>query len=226
MKYAARDLRDAQAVIAIRNSVHVQQRIMELDEFVPYAWQRDIIAMCETVGDDRKINVIWDPEGGKGKTLLSKWLMYTNPNKYYVVNVMSNMYHMATIVSNALASGWSGDTLILNLSRSNADHKIYDALECIRDGMITSQKGMNSGTVLWCMRHMIIMCNWMPKLSAMSKDRWVVWSIVDGNKGGLVEVPYDKAMGIWRDEFHGRNQEFSLSLEGDIRPTNWALDSV
>lgn len=154
-------------------------------------------------GHDRKIIVFHNPLGMDGKTFVCKQLMVHDPVKYFMVSGVAQMYHFSTQLQGAFESGWSGDTLLINLSRSAADYKIYDPLEAARDGVITSSKYAGK-TLLWDSVNLVMMLNWMPNLRAMTWDRWEIYSIHPQFKT-LVPMTYEDGLSILDAEHDARH---------------------
>jgi len=150
-------------------------------------WDNDVIGgrwidgTAETRGDfksgtDRHINVIYNPGGCIGKSVFIASMMAKYPDKVLGIEGLGNSRDVATMISGAMDRGWDGSCVLINLTRSAADHKIYAPLEAIRDGMMTSQK-YTGRTMLWDCKSVWMFVNWMPKLDAVSEDRWIIWGI-------------------------------------------------
>lgn len=146
---------------------------------------------------DRKIIVIHDRGGCSGKTWLAKQCMRVDPVKFHVMTI-TNAYHAATAIDTAMKSGWSGHTLFMDVPRSAAEKDVYSAIEQIRNGLMTRQKYV-SGTMDWDPVNMVLFTNWMPELTAMTKDRWEIYTIEDDL---LLTGPisYENALQIRRQE--------------------------
>ena len=162
-------------------------------------------------GNDRKIIVIWDPIGKCGKTFFCKQLMVHDPRKYLMLQGISCVRDTATVIAGALQNGWLGDTVLINLTRSSADHKIYDPIEALRDGCITSQK-YEGRTMLWDSANLVMLSNWMPKLSSMSKDRWEVYSIEKHLKT-LVPMSFTEACDVYTNEVDARHKANAVHID-------------
>lgn len=135
-------------------------------------WHHELVAMCEETPDPRKIIWYYDSAGNNGKTAMAKWLYMNYPNDWLVCKDMGTSRDAATIVTNALSSGWTGWGFILDLPRSAENHtRIYSYLEEIKDGFVTSQK-YNGRTAVFDNPHVVVMANWLPQVHALSRDRW------------------------------------------------------
>lgn len=132
-------------------------------------WQEKVVdIIVKPCDDDRKIHWFFDAEGNTGKTSLCKYLLIN---------------FGATVVNNGsfsdLAHTLPNDPKIVcfNLPRTLESRVNYSAIEAIKDGMIFSGK-YDSHTKVFDSPHVIIMANFMPKLTALSIDRWVVHDLI------------------------------------------------
>lgn len=160
-------------VTGIMQIYNLKNNVPKRFDFEPHLeWQLELVAMCEENPDPRKIIWYFDQVGNNGKTAMCKWLYVNYPNDWLVCKDMGTSRDAATIVSNALASGWTGWGFILDLPRSAENHtRIYSYLEEIKDGFVTSQK-YNGRTCIFDNPHVIVMANWLPQIGALSRDRW------------------------------------------------------
>lgn len=173
---------DATGIIALYNNKPREMQLKSMTEHF-CGWQYELweeLAFSE--GDDRSVIWIFEEKGGTGKTVFSRSLMIDEPKDVLVTTAVSGAYHMATIIRNHIAEGWNGRIFLMNLTRAAEDHKIYEGLEAIRDGMITSQK-YQGGTVLFDVKHLVVFANWLPNFDALSLDRWDVREIVGAESG-------------------------------------------
>lgn len=126
-----------------------------------YAWQQEIIDICNTEADDRTIHWYWEPEGCTGKTTLCK-ILYTMG---------------ATGIGNSgfkdIAQAIKGNEKIvfMNLTRDLEERVNYSAIEAVKDGLIFSAK-YESGMKVFNSPHVFVFANWKPRIESMSKDRW------------------------------------------------------
>lgn len=139
-------------------------------------WQQQVVnfvtAECK---DDRHINVIWDPIGGVGKSYLVKYLCY-----YHKIAMFP--YMKTNDVMNRVIEGGPKKAYLFDLTRSRpmdvANGELYANLEMIKNGNIVSGK-FKGGEMMMLPPHVWVMMNHEPKLEALSKDRWIIWTIID-----------------------------------------------
>lgn len=139
-------------------------------------WQTELMSELSQHPDDRTLNWIWDHTGCSGKSFLAKYMgMY----KGAFVSCTANVYHVATQLQEFLRHGNAVLTVIFNFTRQTEEHKVYQALEQLKDGMVSSQK--YKGTTLYfpC-PHVVIMANYLPDITQASVDRWKIRTIANG----------------------------------------------
>jgi len=135
-------------------------------------WQQFIVDNCAKK-ERRYINVIFDKEGGKGKSLLAKYIgFHGHGHKIPGHNNMKDFCQYAASLPVATL-------YIVDLPRGTNVKDLpglYTGIETLKDGMIfdgrykASPKYMGSPMV-W------VFCNELPKRSMLSEDRWKWWTI-------------------------------------------------
>lgn len=142
-------------------------------------WQKDLESELMKEPDDRKIIWYYDEEGGMGKTQFSKYMA----SKHGAVIITSGkVADIAYIIKQNIPK-----IIIFNISRTSEDYFNYQALENVKDGLITSTK-YDSSTLIFDSPHVVVMSNFMPNENALSKDRWEIRDSF-GNK--KEEIDYD-----------------------------------
>jgi hypothetical protein len=139
-------------------------------------WQLMFKRFTQTKADDESIVWIQEPKGGCGKTMLARHLYATGGTDVYMVNDLGTFKDSASIVKSAIDGGWTGVLMIVNLGRAAEDYKIYNALEAIKDGIITATKYMG-GTMDWEPGHVVVFANWLPNAEQLSFRRWLIFAL-------------------------------------------------
>lgn len=152
--------------------------------------------------DGRSIYVIYDPIGGTGKTHFIKYMTSLDPKRFFFTQGLGQSRDIAEVVKNAQRNGWTGETMLVNLTRQLADHKIYETLESLIDGMFTSQKYSGS-SMRYEARTVVLFSNFMPNLRKVSVDRWIILGI-DRITKNLVSIPTDEGIRIYIAESEQR----------------------
>lgn len=145
----------------------------EMREF-DHPWQQVWHDRVLGKGTHRKIDWIWDSQGGFGKTTWAIEMFKRYPKDVYMLTQFGGAEKAATIIHNALQSGWSGRVMIIDLPRKAELHSIYEPLESIRNGVVTATR-YQGRTLCFDISWVIVLTNFAPDRSAMSQDRWRVW---------------------------------------------------
>lgn len=167
---------DAAGMKLMFEIMHTEQDNPEYEEYLTklYDWQIEFVFWSDTPSYDNGSLFDWwcQFRGQIGKTQLTIALFMTNPKKYYVMTDLGCMRDAATVMDNARAAGWSGDTIILNLTRFDEHNiNIWKYIESVRDGLLTAVKYMGKPVVYKCKR-LVIFANFLPQYSRISVDRW------------------------------------------------------
>lgn len=145
-----------------------------------YEWQREIWDMVkQPCLDDRTVYWYYDQKGGNGKTALIKSLMH-HMDAFYFEGKTSD------IGNRILALRHKPTICVMNLRRTQEGHVNYNAIEALKDGLISSGK-YEGGACIWDPPHLVVMANFCPKLEGVTKERWVVRKLDDGKYTTLSE---------------------------------------
>lgn len=144
------------------------------------AWQNQLVELISDEPDDRHIIWIRGVKGKEGKSSLIKRLYLQEPQKYYLATSISSCRDTACMIDNALKSGWNSHCLFVNITRTMEDHKIYAALESVKDGFMSATKYM-SKLLVFNSPHIVLFANFWPRVTDMSLDRWKFYDIEDAN---------------------------------------------
>lgn len=125
---------------------------------------------------ERFIRVIYDPIGGSGKTALVKALYHSDPTRFLPIQGVPQLRDFSTIVQDAIASGWSGDCILFNLTRQQEDYKIHSTIEAAVDAFCTSTK-YRGQTAIWQAHNIWLFTNTIPNPYKVSLDRWKYYEV-------------------------------------------------
>ncbi|QMW68669.1 replication-associated protein [Crucivirus-124] len=190
---------DAMGIVSIYNYKKNEVFIDEEDE-PNFTWHKEIMEeFKERARYARKRHVTWIYEtvGLCQKTDLTRYLMLTQPNAWFSCKDLGNAKDAATIIANAIAGGWTGHGCIIDLPRSASNHKrIYNYIEEIKDGMVTSQK-YSGRTFVFNKPHVLVLANWAPKLfmdgkPTLSFDKWSIRQLTKKTIDGKLDVFQEK----------------------------------
>ncbi len=137
-------------------------------------WQKEIETLVGTEPDDRTIHWYWNPKGCAGKTVLSKYLHI----KHQALPLGGAKKDCLYGVSEWVSEYSELKVALFDIERSHEDYVSYAAIEKIKDGLFFSTK-YESKVCCYNSPHVIVFANFLPKLEALSADRWHVVRIDD-----------------------------------------------
>lgn len=125
---------------------------------------------------NRKILWVVDEEGGKGKTMLAKYIGLKNDGLY---------------IENAkkadIAQAWNLETMIAcNLTREKSGKIGYSYLESFKDGCMFSAKYKSKTKITMKNIRVVVFANWFPQFNMMSADRWDICELTKDDVGDTV----------------------------------------
>jgi len=150
-----------------------------------FPWHRDFLDLLESSvsAPMRTIRWYFDEKGNTGKTWLLRYLEdnYRDANGYdwFPMAGIENMRETANLMMKAAQTGWRMKGVIIDLTRSyELGRKLYDTLENIKNGRISSTK-YTGGRLRFHPPWVLILSNWWPNTTMMSADRWDIWEITE-----------------------------------------------
>lgn len=152
------------------NLVRHRQQPRQLEFGEPNAeWQTNLATRLENDPDDRSIDFIIDPDGGKGKTWFCRWLLTKKPDAVQVLGIgkKADLAHMVDETKTIF---------LFNIGRNQMDFISYGILEAIKDRMVVSTK-YNGRTKLLAKSHVVVFCNEHPDMNKLTEDRYNLISI-------------------------------------------------
>ncbi len=149
------------------------ENFSEYDQIEWRGWQKDIIdKISKPCSDDRKINWLYDKKGGTGKSYLTKYLMRVE-NALVVDGKKTDIFHQ---IAKRKEEGIAVPLVIIDVPRASFSNISYSAIECIKNGFISSGK-YEGGQYTFKSPHVIIFANTPPDKKKFSKDRWNIQKI-------------------------------------------------
>lgn len=136
-------------------------------------WQSDLDTLLKESPDDRKIMWYWEDTGNVGKTWMAKYLMATRDATVLDCSKKADLTY--------LLSDHVGDTVIFNLTRSNAEEfmgHVYGLCESIKDDLVIQTKYESCHRPLGD-QHVIVFSNREPDYEKWSSDRYDVHEITE-----------------------------------------------
>lgn len=142
--------------------------------------QSKILEIIADRPDDREVNWIYDEDGNTGKSYLSKYLQLTE-----------DIYYITGGKQNDILYGYEGQQIvIIDLARTYADNleHIYTIIENLKNGMYLSTK-YETTQRLFEVPHIIVMANFKPDITKLSKDRWNIIDTDDYQEEVIMTSP-------------------------------------
>ncbi len=152
------------------------KQMREFSEFTKYPWQSKVEEFCKQ-WDKRVIHWIYDEKGCNGKSDLVEWL---DTNR--IASVVPPMRSIEDILQ-FVSSNKDSPAYLIDFPRAmKKEHlcEFYAGIECLKNGFVYDKR--YKGKKRWMDRPAIVVfANILPPSAAMSRDRWKVWEIVDGD---------------------------------------------
>jgi len=130
-------------------------------------WQSHVLARIYAENDDRKIWVVVDSIGNKGKSWFARHIC-EHENAIILSGKSADMKYG---VSKKVHLGMPPDWIIFDVPRTNVDYLCYSGIEEIKNGCFFSPK-FDGDMCLMKSPICLLLMNEMPDLSSMSADRW------------------------------------------------------
>jgi hypothetical protein len=145
------------------------QDLPKLEEFYP--WQKKCLELIKEQ-HDRKVIWIFEGVGNCGKTSFTKFMGF----HHGTLMVQKGKY--ADIMNMAFNLGTKLKSMIIDVPRNNGNKVSYDAIECIKSGIIINTK-YETGQCLICPVSIVVFSNFPPDTSKLSEDRWDIYEITE-----------------------------------------------
>ncbi len=133
-----------------------------------YDWQLDILKIIYAPPDDRSVHWFWSEKGGIGKSCFVKHLLCT---EQAILCTKGKYSDICNLIYNARMT--TKRIVIFDLPRNNGNSISYDAVESIKNGMISNTK-YETGFTIFPPPHILIFANEPPDMENLSEDRWII----------------------------------------------------
>lgn len=148
-----------------------------------YPWQRDIMAMVE-VYEERILDVIYDPDGCRGKTTLARYLAETN--QAFAIPPLND----GNIVMQYASAYPNKKMYMIDMPKAMDKRRLADlycGIESLKNGIVYETRYEAKQTFMDPPR-VIVFTNSRPNSEYLSYDRWRIWVINDANELVLDET--------------------------------------
>jgi len=129
-------------------------------------WQEEVIKLIVLPADDRKVNFYVDLRGNAGKSTFAQYICAVYPDIAQVCDP-AEFREMAYLVDT------TKHVVIIDVPRYDTAMP-YAFMECCKNKRITSSKYENTVKHFSKPVHVLVFCNAMPNLTALSADRFVI----------------------------------------------------
>lgn len=151
---------------------YVPEPRIKFDDF--YHWQNEEFGICFLKPTGRKLRWLCEEDGNVGKTQFALFMAKKFPKKCIYISNIGKVSDFCMNVKKHQEEGWDGSCMFINLSRSHEDRDvIYNVCEIILDGEATCTK-YEGGQIFIEPCHVFVMANFLPKIGALSGDRWII----------------------------------------------------
>lgn len=133
-------------------------------------WQQEVIDIVGTLPDSRTIHWFYEGEGNVGKSYLAKYLVLKY-NAIICSGKATDVFNQVNVWMNNNEDKLGPELVVLDCPRCMADYVSYQAIECLKNGMLYSGK-YEGGVCIFPPPHVICFSNHMPDMGELSRDRW------------------------------------------------------
>jgi len=143
-------------------------------------WQKDLYNIVDSKADRRKVYWVVDEIGGQGKTDFCTYVdTIKKKDECLTIASSGSLRDIADVVRNWMDRGAYPKIILIDIPRTFNDDKhnsIYTIIESIKNGRLTCTK-YKGDTIQFYPPHVMVFSNWMPDVSYLSKDRWVILNL-------------------------------------------------
>ncbi len=143
----------------------------KIEEHKLYDWQKKIISLIKTEADDRSVHWVWSEKGGVGKSKFVKHLVLNHGGILLTKGKYSDICNLIFKMDMSKTN-----LVVFDLPRNCGNKISYDAIESIKNGMITNTK-YETGFKAFKEPHIVIFANEEPEYEKLYMDRWHVMKI-------------------------------------------------
>lgn len=161
-------IQHGEKLTALTRLLYPEPELVEYETATLHPWQEGLYhALRFEDPGDRKIIFYVDTVGGKGKTWFQRFMVSKYPDKVQILSSgkRDDVKHSVDETKEAF---------LFNVPRGGMEYFPYTVVEEIKDRMVYSPKYHSRTKIIRHKVHVIVFCNEMPKMDAMSQDRYVI----------------------------------------------------
>lgn len=131
-------------------------------------WQSEAAESLDSPPDDRAVRFYVDPEGGKGKSWLVRYLLDRAQAQFLSIGRRDDIAH---------AIETQTELFLIDVPRGQMEYLQYSVLEMLKNSLVFSPKYQSSTKRLLKTPHVWVFCNEEPDFSKMTEDRYEIVNI-------------------------------------------------
>lgn len=141
----------------------------------PNDWQRRLEQQLDGEPDDRHITFVVDEDGNSGKSWFTQYYFLKHQKK-------CQMLACGKRDDIAHAVDETKSVFILDVPRTGMEFLQYSILEMLKNGVVFSPKYDSCTKIMGHNSHVVVMCNEMPDMNKLTRDRYVIFHTADVNQ--------------------------------------------
>ena len=162
-----------------------------------YPWQESLFKLVMAAPDDRKIPLICDRTGNKGKSVFAKTMGYNHGACVIPLGLTSAQ------MKSAIVGNGPKKIYILDLPRNNKSfQEIFDTIEEVKRGFVISCFQGKLKELYMSRPHVVCFTNDFPELDLLSFDMWDLYEI-----SSTMELKYVDKFQIQRFQNQNKNNK-------------------
>lgn len=131
-------------------------------------WQREVVDRVNEPADDRQVDFVVDPAGGKGKSWLVKYLVDRGNVQFLSIGKRDDLAHAIQIQT---------EIFLIDVPRGQMEYLQYSVLEMLKNSLVFSPKYQSSMKRLLKTPHVVVFSNEEPNYESMTEDRYNIIQI-------------------------------------------------
>lgn len=155
-----------------------------------YPWQQQ---MCDLLHEDsnRAIDIVYDPEGCKGKTALTRYMRHYHGAQ--LIPLLNDAKDIMRIAYNSITKKGIKSIYMIDMPRAVAKDKLqqfFSGIELLKSGYAYDDR-YEFNDITFKKPRVCVFTNTYPTMNFMSKDMWNIWKIEDNQLISLVKNGVD-----------------------------------
>lgn len=128
-------------------------------------WQQSIVDRLDNPADDREVVFVVDPDGGKGKSWLVRFLCDRDDVQFLSIGKRDDLAHAIQTMTRVF---------LVDVPRGQMEFLQYSVLEMLKNSLVFSPKYQSTMKRLHQTPHVVVFSNEEPDYSKMTEDRYTI----------------------------------------------------